>query len=146
MLGTETSYLERAGISITSLRGVISLDGSNYNAMAELADNPGPIAHNMISGLGPDPKRLAALSPTLQARAPNTGAFLLLHVQRLGDIRQAVELSAALNAAGTVCALHVFEGQDFDGHIQILVRLGLTSYPATLVMDKWLEEHVPVVR
>ncbi|KAK9428017.1 Alpha/Beta hydrolase protein [Lipomyces doorenjongii] len=144
LLGTDSSYLERAGVSIHSVQAVISLDGSNYNAMAEIVDSPGPVAENMIYGLGADPKRLRAMSPTYHAHAPNAGAFLLLHVQRQGDIRQAVELVAALDAAGTNTALHVFEGQSFEGHMQMLLRIGDPTYPATLVMDNWLKMHVPV--
>jgi len=46
--------------------------------------------------LGTDPKRLLAMLPTYHARAPNAHAFLFLyHMQ--GDIRQAIELAAALN-------------------------------------------------
>ena len=144
LLGTDTTYLERAGVSIHAVRAVVSLDGSNYNAMAEITDSPGPVAKNLIYGLGTDPERLRAMSPTYHARAPNAGAFLLLHVQRQGDIRQACELAAALNAAGTDTALHVFEGLSFEGHMQMLLRLGDPTYPATLVMSNWLEEHVPV--
>jgi hypothetical protein len=69
---------------------------------------------------------------------------LLLHVHRQGDILQAIELAAVLNAAGTNAALYVFEGDGFEGHMQMLLRLGDPTYPATLVMDNWLKIHVPV--
>lgn len=144
LLGTDSNYLERAGISIHIVRAIISLDGSNYNALAEITDSPGPIAENLICGLGTDPERLRAMSPTYHAHLPNACAFLLLHVHRHGDIRQAVELAAALNAAGTDAAMHVFEGHGFEGHMQMLLRLGDPTYPATLVMDNWLKTHVPV--
>jgi acetyl esterase/lipase len=144
LLGTDSSYLDRAGIDIHTVRAVISLDGSNYNAPAEILDSPGNIAENMMIGLGTDLKRLQAMSPTYHTSAPNAGAFLLLHVQRQGDIRQAIELRMALKAAGTEAALHVFEGEWVEGHIQILLRLGDPTYPPTLVMDNWLKIHVPV--
>ncbi|KAE8416556.1 Alpha/Beta hydrolase protein [Aspergillus pseudocaelatus] len=144
LLGTDPSYVERAGISLDIIRGVISLDGSNYNALAEITDSPGPVADNTIYGLGSDPERLHAMSPTYHAHAPNAGAFLLLHVHRQGGVRQAVELVAALKAAGTDAVLRVFEGQGFEGHVQMLLRLGDPAYPATLVMDEWLRTHVPV--
>lgn len=144
LLGTDTSYLQRAGTSISIVKAVIGLDGSNYNAAAEIIDNPGQIAEHMISAFGTDLDRLRAVSPTYHARAPNAGAFLLLHTHRHGDIRQAVELVAALEAAGTDAVVHVFEGQGFEGHIQILLRLGDPRYPATVVMDHWLEMNVPV--
>lgn len=144
LLGTDSSYMERAGVPISTVRAIISLDGSNYNAMAEITDSPGPVAQNLVSALGTDPMRLRAISPTYNAQAPNAGAFLLLHIQRAGDIRQAVEFDAALNAAGTNSALHVFEGQSYEGHMSMLLRIGDPSYPATLIMDRWLEEHVPM--
>lgn len=144
LLGTDISYLQRAGIDVSFLQGVIALDGSNYNALAELTNSPGAVADNTLYGLGSDPKRLIAMSPTYHAAAPNAHSFLLLHVQRQGDIRQAVELSAALKAAGTDAALHVFEGQFFEGHMQMLLRIGEPSYPATSVMDEWLKLKVPV--
>lgn len=144
LLGTDASYLEREGVDVSSICGVIALDGSNYNAVAELLDNPGPIARNMVSALGTDPARLRAMSPTYHARGPNAKAFLLLHAQRHGDIRQAVEFAAALEASDTTVSLHVFEGQSFEGHVQLLLRLGELDYPATTVMDQWLRKHVPI--
>lgn len=144
LLGTNTSYLERAGINISIVKAVIALDGSNYNAAAEILDNPGQIADHMTDAFGTDLNRLRAVSPTCNARAPNARAFLLLHSHRHGDIRQAVEFVAALEAAGTDAVLHVFEGQGFEGHIQILLRLGDPVYPATAIMDKWLKMKVPV--
>lgn len=144
LLGTNPSYLERAGINISIVKAVIALDGSNYNAAAEILDNPGQIADHMTDAFGTDLNRLRAVSPTCNACAPNARAFLLLHSHRHGDVRQAVEFVAALEAAGTDAVLHVFEGQGFEGHIQILLRLGDPVYPATTIMDKWLETKVPV--
>lgn len=87
LLGTDVTYLERAGVNIQTIQGVISLDGSNYNALAEIADSPGPVADNTILGLGSDPKRLRAMSPTYHTQGRNARAFLLLHAHRWGDIR-----------------------------------------------------------
>ncbi|KAJ5368577.1 Alpha/Beta hydrolase protein [Penicillium cataractarum] len=144
LLGTDTRYLERAGTSVSIVQAVIALDGSNYNAAAELNDNPGQIADHMLDAFGTDLARLHDMSPTYHARAPNAHAFLLLHTHRHGDIRQGVEFVAALKAAGTEAVLHVFEGQGFEGHMQVLLRLGDRKYPATVVMDSWLEGNVPV--
>ncbi|CAG8069744.1 unnamed protein product [Penicillium olsonii] len=144
LLGTDSNYLASVNISIHTVRAVIAIDGSNYNAPAEISDSPGPVSENLIGALGSDPRRLADMSPSHHARAPNAGAFLLLHVQRRGDIRQAVELDLVLKASGTDSELHVFEGEWFEGHVQMLLRIGDPEYPATLVMDKWLEKHVPV--
>jgi len=61
LLGTDTSYLTRAGVSILSILGVISLDGSNYNAMAEFLDSPGPVAQSLELAVGRDLGRLRAI-------------------------------------------------------------------------------------
>lgn len=61
-----------------------------------------------------------------------------------GDIRQAIELAAALNAAGTDAAFHVFEARVSRAMCKMLLRLGHPAYPAILVMNNWLKMHVPV--
>ena len=144
LLGTDSSYLTEAGVDISNVRGVIAVDGSNYNAMADFMDSPGPVVTNLAFALGKDPARLRAMSPTYHARGANAGAFLLLHAQRDGGIRQAVEFAAALEASGTDVDMHVFEGRSFEGHVQMLLRLGKSDFPATAVMDGWLARHVPV--
>ena len=90
LLGTDSSYLSEAGVEISSVRGVIAVDGSNYNAMADFMDSPGPVVTNLAFALGKHPTRLRAMSPTYHARGINAGPFLLLHAQRDGGIRQAV--------------------------------------------------------
>ncbi|CVK94504.1 uncharacterized protein FMAN_03581 [Fusarium mangiferae] len=144
LLGTDPSYAQKANFDISIIKGVIALDGSNYNALAEFSDSAGPIITNMIKGLSDDPERLQGMSPTHHAAAPNAGAFLLLHVQRKGGIRQAAELAVALKAAGTRAELRVFEGEGFEGHVKMLLRLGDGEYPATGVMKDWLKKYVPV--
>lgn len=144
LLGTDLKYLNRACVDIEAIKGIIALDGSNFNAAAEVLDSPGPIAQNMFAGLGRDVQHLRDMSPTYHARSPNAGAFLLLQAQRQGDIRQAVEFEAALLAAGTRAVVRVFEGDFFEGHIAMLLRLGEEGYPATAVVDEWLREYVPV--
>lgn len=144
LLGTDSSYLSEAGVNISNVRGVIAVDGSNYSAMADFMDSPGPVVTNLAFALGKDPARLRAMSPTYHAHGANAGAFLLLHAQRDGGIRQAVEFAAVLEASGTDVDLHVFEGRSFEGHMQMLLRLGEVDFPATAVMDGWLRRHVPV--
>ncbi|KAG4255461.1 hypothetical protein FPRO04_03993 [Fusarium proliferatum] len=144
LLGTDPTYAQKANFNISIIKGVIALDGSNYNALAEFSDSTGPIITNMIKGLSDDPEKLQEMSPTHHAAAPNAGAFLLLHVQRKGGIRQAAELAVALKAAGTRAELRVFEGEGFEGHVKMLLRLGDGGYPATGVMKDWLKRYVPV--
>lgn len=144
LLGTDSSYLSEAGVDISNIRGVIAVDGSNYNAMADFMDSPGPVVTNLAFALGKDPARLRAMSPTYHALGTNAGAFLMLHAQRDGGIRQAVEFAAVLEASGTDVDLHAFEGRSFEGHMQMLLRLGEVDFPATSVVDGWLRRYVPV--
>jgi len=140
LLGTDPRHFQRAGLPISSIKGIVLLDGSNYNALAELTDSPGPVADNLIFGMGRDLDRLRRLSPTHVARPGGVVAkWLMLHVQRRGDVRQAVELEAVLRAAGAEAELHVFEGMGFEGHVQMLLRLGVQDYPATKILERWLE-------
>ncbi|KAJ0413959.1 Alpha/Beta hydrolase protein [Aspergillus carlsbadensis] len=146
LLGTDTRYLSNAGVPITTIHGVVALDGSNYNAPAEILDSPGPVAENMLYALGRDLAGLEAMSPTCNAQAPNARAFLLLHVCRQGDVRQAVEFVNVLRAAGSEAVLRVFEGEGFEGHVRLLLRLGDPGDAATGVLEGWLKTHVPVAR
>jgi acetyl esterase/lipase len=141
LLGTDVSYFQRAGIDMSVIRGVIALDGSNYNALAEVYDSEGPVADNTLLVLGKDAAELRKMSPSFHAHGRNASAFLLLHAQRSGDIRQAMEFEAVLKAAGTDVKMHVFEGQGYEGHMQILLRLGIPDYPATIVLDDWLQRQ-----
>lgn len=94
LLRTDERYSEKAGIDIYIVRAVISLDGSNYNAVAEITDSSRPVAESTIRGLGTDPKRP--------------------------------------------------KDEGFEDHLQMPLRLGDSTYPATLVMNNWLKVHVPV--
>ena len=110
LLGTDSSYLEKEGLDLDIIAAVIALDGSNYNALGDLIDSPGSVANNMLHALGKDPMVLKDMSPTCHASKPNAKAFLFLHVQRHGGVRQAVELVTILKAIGTKADFHVFKG------------------------------------
>lgn len=63
LLVTDPRYLEKTGISDRTVRAVIPLDGSNWNELAEITGNPGPVAENIPRVLGIDPARPQAMSP-----------------------------------------------------------------------------------
>ena len=144
LLGTDSSYLEKEGLDLDIIAAVIAIDGSNYNALADLIDSPGPVANNMLHALSKDPMVLKDMSPTYHASKSNAQAFLFLHVQRHGGVRQAIELMTILKAVGIKADLHVFEGLFFEGHVRLLLRLGQSDYPATKVLDEWLDANAPL--
>jgi arylformamidase len=137
LVGTDESYLASVGLSESSLRGVIAIDGAAYDVPTQMAF--GGIMHDRyVEAFGTDPVRQQALSPTSHAAAPNAPAFLLPHVQRPDGIAQADELAAALQAAGTSVEEASFPGTGLAGHAEINRRLGDPTYAETPVVDAWL--------
>lgn len=137
LVGTDESYLAEVGLSESSLRGVIAIDGAAYDVPTQVAQ--GGIMHDRyLEAFGSEPVRQQALSPTSHAAAPNAPAFLLPHVQRPDGIAQADELAAALQAAGTNAEEAGFPGTGLAGHAEINRRLGDPTYAETPVVDAWL--------
>lgn len=140
LVGTDLRYLEKAGLSGTSLRGVIPIDGAAYDVPQQIAESGRLMEDTYSQAFGMDRDRQIALSPTSQAMAPNAPAFLILHVQRLDAVTQSRGLANALRKAGTKVEIRDFEGFGLKGHGEINHRLGDPSYPATPVVDEWLKK------
>ena len=138
LVGSDERYLRAAGLSFTDIKGVIPIDGAAYDVPAQMQDGPNMMQDTYRQAFGTDPARQRALSPTLQAAAPNAPAFLLLHVQRPDGVRQAQALGAALTAAGTAVEFGSFPGEGLQGHMVINRSLGDPAYAATPVVDRWL--------
>lgn len=139
LVGTDERYLKAAGLSFANIAGVVPIDGAAYDVPAQMQDGPAIMQQTYVQAFGTDPARQRALSPTLQAGAPNAPAFLLLHVQRPDGVRQAEALEAALRPAGTNVERRGFPGTGLSGHAEINRSLGDPAYPATGVVDAWLE-------
>jgi len=138
LVGTDPRYLRKAGLSYADIAGVIPIDGAAYDVSTQMADGPRIMQQTYAQAFGTDPARQRALSPTMQAAAPNAPAFLLLHVQRPDGVRQAEALEAALRSAGTQVERKGFPGEGLRGHMEINRRLGDPDYPATAAADAWL--------
>lgn len=138
LVGTDPQYLRKAGLSFNDLAGVIPIDGAAYDIPLQIAESGRFMLATYEQAFGTDPERQRALSPTVQAVAPNAPAFLLLHVQRPDGIAQAKELQAALLKAGTSVERDGFPGKGLRGHMEINRSLGDPAYPATAVVDAWL--------
>ena len=142
LVGTDPRYLAAAGLSMNDVRGVIALDGAAYDVGHQLVD-AGPLMRRTYNqAFGADPVRQRALSPTLQAAAPNAPAFLLAHVDRAESKSQSEALAAALRQAGTPVEVAGFGGSGLLGHMQINRMLGSADYPATAVVDTWLRKVI----
>lgn len=139
LVGTDERYLKGAGLSFADISGVIPIDGAAYDVPAQMKDGPAIMQATYSQAFGTDPARQRALSPTLQAAAPNAPAFLMLHVQRPDGVRQAQALGAALTAAGARVDYGSFPGEGLQGHAEINKRLGDPTYAATGAVDAWLK-------
>lgn len=139
LVGTDPQYLRKAGLSFADIAGVIPIDGAAYDVPRQMTEGPRIMQETYRQAFGLDPARQRALSPTWQAKAPNAPAFLLLHVQRPDGVSQAEALESALRKAGTLVERHGFEGEGLRGHMEINRELGNPDYPATAVVDAWLE-------
>ena len=139
LVGTDPQYLRAAGLTFADLRGVLPLDGAAYDVPDQMDENARLMGDTYRQAFGTDPARQRALSPTLHAAGPNAPDFLILHVQRDDGTRQSRALGEALRAAGTPAQVQGFSGRGLRGHREINQRLGDPDYPATPVVDAWLE-------
>lgn len=139
LVGTDERYLRGAGLGFADLAGVIPNDGAAYDVPVQMQDGNRFMQSTYVQAFGTDPARQRALSPTLQAAAPNAPRFLLLHVQRPDGVKQSASLADALRKAGTPVEVAGFPGTGLQGHAEINRRLGEPDYPATAVVDRWLK-------
>lgn len=139
LVGTDERYLRGAGLSFASIAGVIPIDGAAYDVPAQMKDGPAIMQATYKQAFGADPARQRMLSPTLQAVAPNTPQFLLLHVHRPDGVRQAEALGKALTAGGSKVERASFPGEGLQGHAEINRRLGDPAYAPTAAVDAWLK-------
>lgn len=139
LVATDPAYLRKAGWGLERLAGVVLLDGAAYDVPTQMADGPRIMGGTYQAAFGGDPARQRALSPTLQAAAPNARDFLILHVQREDGARQSEALGRALEAAGAHVTVQGLEGRGLRGHMAINRQLGDPGYPATAVVDRWID-------
>ncbi|MBB4097201.1 alpha/beta hydrolase [Sphingomonas kyeonggiensis] len=139
LVATDPAYLRKAGWDLERLAGVVLLDGAAYDVPAQMADGPRVMGGTYQAAFGSDPARQRVLSPTLQAGSPNARDFLILHVQREDGARQSEALGRALEAAGAHVTVQGLEGRGLRGHMAINRQLGHPGYPATAVVDRWID-------
>lgn len=140
LVGTDPRYLRAAGLDVGDLAGVIPLDGAAYDVPKQIADGGNFMHDTYVQAFGDDVDRQRDLSPIFHAEAPNAPAFLILHVQRKDGTEQSRALGRALERGGADVNVQVFDGRGLRGHAEINRKLGDPSYPATPVVDAWLEK------
>jgi arylformamidase len=140
LVGTDPQRFDKAGLGFDAVRGVLPLDGAGYHVPSQMGENARLLGDTYRQAFGPDLKRQLALSPTHHAAAPNAPAFLIMHVDGRADAKlQSEGLARGLRQAGTAVELHAVPGRGLRGHMEINRRLGEPGYPATPIVDAWLD-------
>ena len=138
LVGSDPQYLRRAGLGLDALSGVIPIDGAAYDVPSQMREGAKIMKDTYVQAFGTEPERQKALSPYWHAQGPNAPAFLILHVDRADGKRQSEALASALRKGGTKVQLNAFEGKGLQGHADVNRKLGDPAYPATPVVDAWL--------
>ena len=102
LVAADPSWLTKAGVPLSSITGVILLDGAAYDVLAQLSDPRNRVQSMYQAAFGGDAGRQRALSPIAHAAAPNVARWLILPIERRADsTSQSQALATALRAAGT---------------------------------------------
>ena len=132
LLGTNAAFLEKAGVPMASVRGVISLDTAVYDLPGLLATTAGRIHREVFGG---DGRLHEEISPWHQVRgdAP-AAAFLIFYSDgREEGLTQAVPFGRKLRDAGHRATVVEAVGRD---HGQLNNLLGTEGdVPTTQILD-----------
>jgi len=139
LVGTDPQYLTSVGLRLDQISGVVPIDGAAFDVPRQMREGPPLMQPIYETAFGTEARRQIALSPTLQAAAPNVRKFFIPHVQRPDGIAQSEALASALRAAGTAAETLSVPGTGLQGHAEINRRMGDPSYEATPAVDAWLK-------
>ncbi|WP_165224293.1 alpha/beta hydrolase [Aquisphaera insulae] len=124
LVATDERYLEKAGLGLKDLSGVILLDGAGYDIPQQVASSRLPRIKAMYTGVfGKDVEGQKDASPIEHvSRGKGIPAFLILHVAARPDSRlQSESLGERLRAAGVAARVEPAEGKT---HMTINRELG----------------------
>lgn len=138
LVGTDPSCLGSIGRELSSIAGVVLIDGAAYDVPRQMRDAGRFMASRYEQAFGRDTARQRNLSPVLHAQKPNASRFLILHIDRADGTTQARDLAQALVLGGTSAQINGFSDRGLLGHMRINRGLGDPKNPATAVVDQWL--------
>ena len=136
LLGTDTSYLAKAGVPLSAIKGIVLLDGAGYDIAQQMASGRNPVESMYDAAFGKDVARQKALSPTLHAAAPNAASWLILPIERRQDSQaQSKALAAGLTKAGARATVVPVPG---ESHGSLNTGLGEKGDFATGEVERFL--------
>lgn len=137
LVGTDPQYLERAGVPMGAIKGVVLLDGAGYDVPTQASAEMNIVKPMYEAAFSKDPNRQAALSPTRHAAAPNVARWLILPIERRKDSQaQSRGLADALTKAGASATVVAVPG---ESHGSLNKGLGEAGDFATAQVELFLE-------
>lgn len=137
-VGTDESYLEQAGGSLSDLRGVISLDTAMYNVPLQMEGSGGI----QKEAFGTDPAVWLEVSPWHHIEADKGIPAFLLFISdgRREASTQPIPFTERLKAAGVDAAWHEIAGK---GHSPLDLMIGTEGDETTRLISEFLARHAP---
>jgi len=136
LVGTDTRYLQAAGVPLGAVKGIVLLDGAGYDVPTQASAEMNIVKPMYEAAFSKDPKQQAALSPTRHAAAPNVGRWLILPIERRADSQaQSKGLAEALNRAGASATVVVVPD---ESHGSLNKGLGEAGDFATQQVERFL--------
>ena len=106
LVGSDTHYLDEAGVPVSVIKGAILLDGAGYDVAAQMRNKGNRVQGMYDAAFGINPAVHAELSPVTHAGAPNIGNWLILHVESRPHAKaQSQALGKILSANGAAVAV-----------------------------------------
>ena len=106
LVGSDTRYLDQAGVPVSAIKGAILLDGAGYDVAAQMQYKGNKVQGMYNAAFGSNPAVHATLSPVTHARAPNIQNWLILHVESRPDATaQSQALGKILSTNGAAVAV-----------------------------------------
>jgi arylformamidase len=135
LVASDPTYFNAARVPMAAVKGVILLDGAAYDVARQIANPDNKLPSMYKAAFGSDPKRQAALSPTLHAAGPNVADWLILPVaDRPDSPGQSQTLAAALRKGGSRATVTPVTN---SSHMKLNKDLGVAGDFATAQVDSF---------
>jgi arylformamidase len=136
LVASDPAYLTAARVPMAAVKGVILLDGAAYDVARQVANPQNKLPSMYKAAFGTDPKRQAALSPTLHAAGPNVADWLILPVaDRPDSPEQSQDLAVALRKGGSRVTVTPVAN---SSHMKLNKDLGVAGDFATTQVDGFM--------
>ncbi len=141
LVSTDERYLQAEGLSLSSVRGTILLDGAAYDVPTQLAESTRQRQRDLyLTIFGSDPQTQKEASPRAHVGGgKGIPPFLIIHVGKRPDSsKQSRALAATLNGVGVSAQVVAAENKT---HKTLNQELGKEGDPPTQAVFEFLESR-----